>query len=148
MPLSTRSRPAASLACLALLAACRLVDQTSFGGAPRPPAPNDLAAALASHGQAPLLVIRPADRVPYDQQLRDAILAAEAKNGATRFRLESVVPAGGDLQAQQTAMNETAAAASAVLDAMAQSGIPPDRVTLGTRTDPTVTRSEIRLYQT
>ena len=141
-----RLRPALLLTALAL-ANCRLVDQTSFGGAPRKPGPDELAAALASHGTAPLLVIRPDDGVPYGDALRLALAAAEARDGNVHFRVESVVPAQGDLNAQQAAMDANTASARQVLDDMGAAGINADRVTLGARTDAHVLRREIRLYQ-
>jgi dihydroxyacetone kinase len=75
------------------------------------------------------------------------VATAEARDPDVRFRLESVVPAAGALAAQQQALNAASAEARAVMDAMGVAGISPERVTLAARTDPTVQRSEIRLYR-
>ncbi len=123
------------------------MDQTTFGGKPLAPAPDELAAAMASEGRTPLLVIRPADGPAYADALRTAVATAEARDPDVRFRLESVVPAAGALAAQQQALNAASAEARAVMDAMGVAGISPERVTLAARTDPTVQRSEIRLYR-
>lgn len=136
-----------ALAAMLAVAGCKLVDQTSFGGAPRPPSPDALAAALASHGAAPLLVIRPRDQVPYQDALREAIAAAAARNGNVRFRLESAAPQHGTLLAQQSALEATSAVAQQVLSDMEQDGIAPDRVDLTARAVPDVQTPEIRLYQ-
>lgn len=129
------------------LAGCALIDQTSFGGAPRAPAPAELAAALASHGTDPLLVIRPDDGLPYGDGLRQAIAAAEARDGTVKFRLQALVPAQGDAASQAAALQANAATARAVLDDMGQDGIDPERVTLTAGTDTHLIRREVRLYQ-
>jgi type IV pilus biogenesis protein CpaD/CtpE len=146
--------PALPLALVALLVStalalggCRLVDQTSFGAAPRAPAPSELATALTADGAVPLLVMRPDDGVPYGDALRQAIQAAEVRDSNARFRLLSIVPAQGDLAAQQAALDANTAFAREMLVDMGAAGINSDRVTLLARTDAHVTRREIRLYR-
>ena len=132
---------------LLLLAGCHLVDQTTFGAAPRPPAPDALAAALRSNGTAPLLVILPDTGQLYLDALRQTVQAAEAANSDAHWRLQSAIPAVGDLAAQQAALDATAAYARQVLDDMGNAGIAPDRVTLSAITDPRLRQREIRLFQ-
>lgn len=131
----------------AVLGGCRLVDQTTFGATPHPPPPDALASAFASGGRVPLLVIQPADEVPYTEALDQAVAAAEARNGSVVFTLVGVVPASGDEAAQTKAMDHNADAAHDVLDEMGQDGISPERVTLRARVEPNVTEAEIRLYE-
>jgi ABC-type sugar transport system substrate-binding protein len=134
------------VAMLAATAGCHLVDQSSFGGMPPAPAPDELEAALASDGGQPLLVILPGANVPYDAALRTALDAATARTGASHFRIESVVPQTGDLDAEQAALQSTTAAARGVLGAMAQDGVAPDRVTLSAHTGRDVREPQIRIY--
>lgn len=129
-----------------MLGGCALVDQSTFGGKPLAPAPDQLASALASDGGVPLVVIQAGDGVAYAGALHEAVAEAEARNPNVRFRLESVVPAAGDLNTQQRALQDTSAQARAVMDVMGQQGISPERVTLAARTEAGVRRPEIRLY--
>ncbi len=130
-----------------LLGGCHLLDQTSFGRGPQPPAADQLTQALASHGATPLLVIYPDDGVPFTDALNAAVGAAEARNGNVRFRVESVVPEHGSLIEQQTAIDQAGVTAQEMLSAMEDVGISPDRVTLGGRTEKGLLRREIRLYE-
>jgi hypothetical protein len=129
------------------LTSCAVVDQTTFGGKPQAPAPDELAAALAPGASAPLLAIRVGDGTDYTGALLNAVAVAEARDGSVRFRLESVVPAIGDLNAQQRALDNGAAQAREVMDVMATAGISPERITLGARAEPSLTRPELRLYR-
>jgi ABC-type sugar transport system substrate-binding protein len=141
-------RAALSAALVAGLADCAVVDQTTFGGKPLAPAPDQLAAALAPEASVPLLVIRLGDGTDYTSALQIAVASAEARDGTVRFRLESVVPAGGDLSAQQQALDNGAAQAREVMDAMGAAGISPERITLAARTEASLSRPELRLYRT
>ena len=139
--------PEALLLPMLLLGGCHLVDQTTFGGTPHPPAPDTLAAALRSNGTAPLLVILPDAGQLYLDALRQTVQTAEAANSEAHWRLQSAIPAVGDLAAQQAALDATTAFARQVLDDMGNAGISPDRVTLSATTDPRLKQREIRLFQ-
>ena len=143
---STLRTGCAALCCAATIS-CTLVDQTSFGGAPRPPAPSEMARAFASGGQLPLLTVRPDDGVPYEDQLRQAIEAAETQHGSVQFRIEASVPAQGDADQQALALDAIQAASRAMLDQMGLDGITPDRVELSARADPQVQKRVIKLFQ-
>ena len=131
---------------LLVLGGCHLVDQTSFGDKPRGPAGPEMAAAFASDGRLPLLTIRPDDRIPYADGLRQAIDQVEARDGNGRFRLVTVVPVSGDIDHQAALLDAAQSAARGVLDDMGADGISPDRVSLSGRSDPHVTRPELWLF--
>jgi ABC-type sugar transport system substrate-binding protein len=128
-------------------AGCRLIDQTSFGGAPQTPAPKELTAALVSQSGSPVFVVSPDDAVPYWDSLRQVVRAAEARDANVRFRVESVVPGQANLRAQQSALEANTAAARQFVDYMGAAGVNADRIRLEARTEAHLLRREIRLYQ-
>lgn len=133
------------LASLCLLGACHLIDQESFGGNPRPPAPDLLKAALAPGSTLALITIHPEDRVPYGKALATAINSARALHGTTHFRVEVAIPASA-LAARTAPLDRATALAEPVLDAMAQDGVAPERITLNARIQQNIAQVAVSVY--
>ncbi|HET6182784.1 MAG TPA: hypothetical protein VFA03_04240 [Acetobacteraceae bacterium] len=144
---SLARRPALLAAIAALLASCRLIDQTTFKPAPeaKPPAPAPAGPALDT--RTALMVIEPGTQLEnYKGVLHDAVAAARARNPEVVFDVISVVPGRGSLSDQVKAADALRPQAVAVAQALIESGAPMDRVELGARPDPQVQRAEIRVY--
>ena len=118
------------LLALLCLGACHLIDQESFGAAPRPPAPDLLQAALQSNGAAPLVTLHPDRNPAYAAALDAAIEAARDKQGVTYFHVLAVAPPGPSLAATEAALRRASRQAEPVIDAMAEDGVAPERVSL------------------
>jgi hypothetical protein len=131
---------------LVVLSGCKLVDQESFGGAPRKPAPDALQAALGSDGAEPLAVIRPADNAPYDDVLSRAVAAETTRNPGARFLVVAETGPAPTLGKQQSALDSAAAAAEQVVDSMVADGVAAERISLSARTEPRLTATEIDVF--
>ncbi len=143
------ARPALRLpllfAAVGLLGACHLIDQESFGGDPRPPAPDLLTAALASGSGLPLITIHPQDQVPYATTLANAVASARALHGTTHFRVEVALPATA-VKAGQAPMTAATTLVEPVLDAMAQDGVAPERITLDASVQQNIAQVAVSVY--
>jgi len=144
---SRRGRRLAALALVLALAGCKLVDQTTFGVAAQPPAPDQLTEALRRGSGVPLVVVRyDGAEVAYDQALHDAVDLAEARKPDVAYDVVTVVPAKGTPDQQIAAAEQAQHDATDVMDKMVDIGVRPERVHLATRTDPSITAHEIRIY--
>jgi hypothetical protein len=145
--------PRPSLACLVVAAlalsqtGCKLVDQTTFGAKPEPPAPDLLSEALAEGSRIPLVVIR-YDSTPemFDDALNNAAeMALDRKPDAT-FDVVTVVPGTGSANDQSKAMEAGTSDLTDVMGQLANDGVDPERIHLSARTDPAISAHEIRVY--
>ena len=136
-----------SLALGCALAGCGLVDQTTFGARPVPPAPDQLTEALQSRGAIPLVTIRyDGAAFVYAEPLATAIDSAESRKPDVVFDVVTAVPAVGDPTTQVQAIEQGQGDAQQVMDWMADDGVTPDRIHLSARTDPTIRAREVRIY--
>ncbi|MGH7041244.1 MAG: hypothetical protein ACREFY_03825 [Acetobacteraceae bacterium] len=137
--------PAALLALLAL-GGCKLIDQTTFAPAPAA-APPQRTTAMKPDARTPLLIIGPDTPVSgYRTLLGFAVHAAEQRDRTVRFDVTAVAAAGLPpiREAAETAAAE--AEATRVMRAMAEAGVPADRILLRAVLDPATSRHEVRVY--
>jgi len=126
------------LACCALLADCRLVDQTTFRHPPEAKPPPPVAPAQTDP-RRPLLTIGFDQPNPsYEDVLRTAVREAQRRNRLVRFDVVALVPASGDPAQSQRAASEVAQSIVAL-------GVPEARVHLALRAEPTLPRA-VRVY--
>ena len=146
---STLSHRLSAVLVLGLLGGCHVLDQTdvppSLGGAlpevvakKPPPAPPA--------GPPPLLTIHFAPGVYYDEELRQAVTAAQARKPDVTFDVVSVVPLVGDTAAQVAAATSQTGDAAEVARAIQALGVAPTHTDLQARTDPGVIEREVRVY--
>ena len=127
-------------AALLLLGGCALIDQTTFAPAP-PPRASVAAAAhpLAVDPRIPLLVIGPATRrSDYPALLHDAVRAVERRDAAARFDVTAVAGPGQ--------IGAATGEAAAVMRALAEDGVPHDRMLLRAAVLPGHKGHEVRVY--
>jgi len=137
----------ALLALLPLLAGCKLVDQTTFGGKPEKPPPDMLTQALRPGPPLPLVtIVFNGGEVAYVDELRLAVQMAEARKPDVQYNLVTVVPAHGDPSDQVKAAEQGKSDAIAVADEMIGLGVDPTRMQMSARTDPGVNARELRIY--
>ncbi len=130
-----------------VLAGCKLVDQTTFGAKPQRPPADLLTRALQPGPAVPLVtVIFNGGQVAYAQQLRLAVLMAEARKPDARYDLVTVVPARGTPAEQEAAAKAGQPDAIAVADEMNGLGVDPPRIHFSARTEPDVKFRELRIY--
>ena len=119
------------------LGGCSLVDQTTFA-----PSPEEKAAAAqpSAEPRTPLLIIGYDTPDPhYQDTLRYAVRAAEARAPGVQYDVYAMLPAGGDAaQAQGSAVE--------VMRAILVQGVPASRVHLGLRTEPAGSARQVRVY--
>lgn len=149
-PKDGRRRWAAPLVALALLGlgGCKLIDQTTFAPAP-PAAPVQSAPTptpkVATH--IPLLTIGPNTPVSgYQTLLGFAVHAAEQRDRDVRFDVTAVAPAGLPPARQTEETTAAEAEATRVMQAIAGTGVPADRILLRAVLDPAATQREVRVY--
>jgi hypothetical protein len=131
-------RVGALLAGLAV-AACKLVDQTTF--APSPDAKPAAAVAVPkSDPRVALLTIGYDTPNPnYQDVLRYAVREAETRAPGVRYDVIAMLPAGGDVA-------EAQASAAEVMRAIMAQGVAESRIQLGLRTQPAGLTREVRVY--
>ncbi len=115
---------------------------TTGAGARNKPAGGVASAVPAKRPRSTRPLVRipfAASKVAYEAPLYEALKAALAKRPGLQFEIVGVA---------RTAARRGAALGNAqqVMFAMAEMGVPPDRVTLGTAIDPKVTADEVHLY--
>jgi hypothetical protein len=129
-------RPVLALALA--LTGCKLLDQTTF--APSPEAKTAAAAVPQVETRSPLVVIR-AGTPPlnYQDPLRFAVRAAEARDPTVEYDVIAMLPAPNDVaQSQRNAAD--------VMRAIVATGVPPRRVHLGLRIQQALAVSQVRVY--
>lgn len=139
--------PALVLLALMGLAACRVVDQTTFGAKPQKPLPDMLTRALAPGPPVPLVtIVFNGGQVAYADQLRLAVLMAEGRHPGLQYDLVTVVPARGTPSAQEAAAKAGNSDAIDVADEMDSLGVDPAHIHFSARTDADVDARELRIY--
>lgn len=144
----TRRFACGSIVLIALgLLGCKLVDQTTFGAKPEKPPPDMLTQALQPGPPIPLVtIVFNGGQVAYAEQLRLAVLMAEARKPNIQYDLVTVVPGRGNPADQVAAAKAGESDAIAVADTMNGLGVDPPRIHMSARTDPNVTARELRIY--
>lgn len=136
---------------LALPGGCALIDQTTFNpDAGKPPLvatrPPPAPVLPASSGPPALLTVRFADSAPFADELRDAVAAARARKRDVAFDVVAVTPVGGSPADQAARAEAGGEDAARVAEVIVAEGVPPGRVRLGSRTEPSVLAREVRVY--
>jgi type IV pilus biogenesis protein CpaD/CtpE len=143
--------PAATGVVFALLlccGGCKLVDQTTFGAKPVPPAPDQLSEALKPDSRVPLVIIRSANNTLAAQQdaLRTAVDLAQARKPDAKYDVVTVVPARLTPDQQIAAAEQTQRDATDVMDQLSDLGVDPAQMSLEVRSDPAILQRELRIY--
>jgi hypothetical protein len=130
------------LACL-LLAGCALVDQKTFAPAPEAkaqPAQAQPAAPVKLDPRLPLVTVDFSGPPPhYEELLRYAVRAAEMRDHDVQYDVVAMLPTAVDAaQGQRDA--------TAVMRSIMLTGVPPGRIHLALRADPTLSGREVRVY--
>ena len=140
----------ATLCCATLpLAACKLVDQRTFDRtADRPPVIPKPAVVQAAASGPNALVTFPAAAPQSDwaDVLHTAADLARSRKANVLFRVETVVPAHGDPQAQAAALGEALPAAREAADIIVNDGVDRSQIELAAVTDDGVRQPEIRIF--
>jgi hypothetical protein len=122
----------------ALLAGCKLIDQTTF--APSPEETKAAAEAPKADPRTPLLTIGYATPDPnYQDVLRYAVREAETRVPNVQYDVIAMLPPGADTEAAQRR------AAEVMRGIMAQS-VPASRIHLGLRTAEAGATPEVRVF--
>jgi hypothetical protein len=136
---------------LLLLSGCKPFDVSYFESDPVPPTPAQLTAPDPTSGIS-LATIRFDPPQPDDQQkLATAVRAARGRKPDVAFTVVAVTsPAGvaptlAPVEAEAAAEQGRQQAVS-IMRALMTLGVPPARITLAARSDPTVSSPEIRVY--
>lgn len=128
--------------CLAVLAftGCTLIDRRTFAPAPEAKAQPAPPPAAPIDTRVPLLTIDYTLPSPnYTELLNYAVHAAEARNAQVQYDVVSVLKDIEEAAAGQERATE-------VMRAIIRDRVPPDRIHLGLRTDPTLAASQVRIY--
>ncbi len=142
-----RAAAIAALALGLLAGGCKVIDQTTFGAKPRPPAPDVMEEALAPESHVPLVTIRfDGTDFPYDQQLAQAIDLAETRLNDPIYHVVTVVPATGNAAAEAKEIEKRHYDLVRLRDAMLADGVSEDRIRVSARPEKGVTAPEIRIY--
>ena len=135
----------AALLLAAGLCGCGILDQTTFD--PEPEAPAVARPAPPMDARAPLVTIRYDVPEPaYQDLLRFAVRAAEARRPGGGYDVITVVPARGAIAEQVNAAQARSRDAGSVARTMTTLGVAPTRLHLGARADPAATAQEVRVY--
>jgi hypothetical protein len=121
-----------------LLAGCKLIDQTTF--APSPEASTSKQEAPEADPRKALITIGAATpEADYQDMLRYAVRAAEARAPGVEYDVVAMLPAGGDAAGAQQRV------AGVMRDIIAQ-GVPANRIHLGLRSATAGSAQEVRVY--
>jgi hypothetical protein len=120
---------------------CTLIDQRTFA-----PAPEAKAQSVA--GQVPVVVDSRTPLVTidytvaspdYGELLHAAVRAAERRDADVQYDVVSMLPDVSDIRLGQER-------ATGVMRAIMRDRVPPSRIHLGLRTDPTLAAGQVRVY--
>jgi hypothetical protein len=120
---------------------CTLIDQRTFAPAPEAKAqPAPAMSAVPIDTRTALVTIDYAGPPPqYGELLHYAVHAAEERDQQVQFDVVSIVKSTADAAAgQQQAIG--------VMRAIMRDRVPPTRIHLALRTDPTLAASQVRVY--
>ncbi|MEX0922350.1 MAG: hypothetical protein WDZ84_06220 [Rhodovibrionaceae bacterium] len=112
------------------------------------PAPQQPGGAASQVGRSqPLVVIR-FDRpdVNYEQALFNAVSQALERRPQAAFDLVAVAPGGGTTGEAALASNATQRNAEQVMRSLTNMGLPPDRISLSSTTNPSGNVNEVHIY--
>jgi hypothetical protein len=124
-----------------------LVDQTTFGAKPVPPAPDQLSLAMATGARVPLVVIHSALNTQADvETLQNAIALAQARRPDANYDIVTVVPASNLPDNQIVQAQQAEGEASDVMTKLIDLGVSPARIHLAVRSAPDVSARELRIY--
>lgn len=130
------------LAAVAALAACDLMDQTTF--APSPSQNPVFTRTPRVDPRAPLVTISQGTPVPaYSALLQGAVRAAQARDPNVQFDVTIVVPNNTEAAAGVSAARPEALAA---MQQIAAAGVPDDRINLRAATTDATQPRQIRIY--
>ena len=136
----------AALALPALLAGCKLIDQSTFRPKPPPPPPAP-PARPAPPPVPPLVSIRfPRPDIDYADALRQAVTAARQRKVDVDFDVQGLAPTAPTLAAQAANLQSVDAEAHGVADAIGRLGVDPSRIRLSSRTEAGLSANEVRVY--
>ena len=130
---------------LALLSftGCTLIDQRTFAPAPEAraqPAPLAAPVAATADTRTPLVTIDYTIPSPdYAELLHDAVRAAESRDADVQYDVIVVLRDASEIATGQ-------ARATAVMKTIMRDRVPPSRIHLGLRTDPTLAASQVRVF--
>ena len=125
------------LACL-VLSGCALIDQNTFAPSPEATLIAATPTPIRIDLRTPLLLIDYAGVTPrYQDLLRVAVQAAEARGRAVQYDVIAVMPKLPDAPPPQVLE---------VMRAMTASGVPAARLHLGLRVDPALPALQVRVY--
>jgi hypothetical protein len=129
--------------CCLLLAGCAIVDQRTFAPTPEAKADSTVAqppAPVKVDSRLPLVTVDFSGAPPqYEELLRYAVRAAEMRDRDVQYDVVAVLPNATDAgQGQHDA--------AAVMRSIMLAGVPPARIHLGLRADPTLPGREVRVY--
>lgn len=130
------------------LAGCKLVDQQTFDRtAGKPPVVRAAKPVRVAAGPNALVTFpAAAPRSDWADVLHTAADLARSRKASVLFRVETVVPARGDPQAQADALGQALGAAREAADVIVSDGIDRSQVELAAVTDPGVKQPEIRIF--
>lgn len=120
------------------LGGCKLIDQTTF--APSPEAKPQAAVVPQADTRTPLVVIR--NGTPptnYQDPLRFAVHAAEARDPTVEYDVIAMLPAPNDVPQMQRNATD-------VMRAILATGVPARRVHLGLRIQQALAIPQVRVY--
>lgn len=142
-----RARGPRALLALVALAGCKLVDQTTFAGAPAAPDPAELARVAMPVGRPALLTIRYGNPVPdYTGALDAAIAAAERVRPGIAYDVVAAIPPERDPALEVERLAAAGRNAAEVMQRMMALGVPALRIRLGAVSDPAIAMREVRVY--
>ena len=129
----------------ALLAGCKLIDQSDFR--PKPPPVVVPPAPPVPPPVPPLVAIR-FDRpdIAYADALKQAVTAARRRKVDVAFDVQGFAPTAPSLAAQAASLQSVDAETHAVADAVAKLGVDPGRIRLSARTEAGIAMNEVRVY--
>ena len=119
---------------------CTLIDQRTFAPSPEAKAQPAPPAPVVLDPRTPLVTIDYTVASPdYGELLHDAVRAAESRDVDVQFDVVSVLKDTDEASAGQER-------AKGVMRAIMRDQVPPSRIHLGLRTDPTLAASQVRVY--
>jgi hypothetical protein len=142
-------RHVVTLAALAALGACKLVDQTTFAPSPEAPVKKVEAPPPVNpvDKRVPLVTIGFGTADPdYKELLTYAIQQAQDRRPNIAFDVVSAVPASGDTVVQELAAGRGRDDAVQVMQSMIALGVADTRIHLGARTEAGLSERQVRVY--
>ena len=120
---------------------CTLIDQRTFAPSPEAKAqPAPAPAPVVLDTRTPLVTIDYTVAAPdYGELLHDAVRAAESRDAEVQYDVVAVMKDTAEASEGQKR-------ATGVMRAIMRDRVPPSRIHLALRTDPTLAASQVRVY--